>query len=193
MAVETPDARALERQLRQLEKKLVAVHDARWEPATADPRPTLTKRRGAAGPAPYDKFMGAAHTKRATVEHMTKEQREKKRDTLLRKYQPLLDEELRKIDSHFPRSGSQRAKENLIRVRTQVFARRINLEIEKTGHEFGRMTMDEMAAAISGNDEQKETKKEVGGEDTADNKTVIKHRDAKQQFHSTWAPTVRPT
>ena len=140
---------------------------------------------GAAKTPATAKVFEQAQAHRAGIELMSKEAREKQREVLLRKYKPLLDEELRKIDSQFPLSGSQRSKENLVRLRTQVFIRRINLELEKKNHEFGAMSLAEMGVALKSDEDL-----EAGVQDAVPTAGVSK--GAQNQFQSHWTPRVAP-
>lgn len=116
------DIPALEQELRNLDYQIGTAQDKRHThlPARA---------------ADFGTSLAAKMEKHREIRTMSvrqiKDHRRKYSEELLKTYRPLLAEEKRKINLQFPETGSPRSKEQLMALRTEVFTRRMNIEIEK--------------------------------------------------------------
>lgn len=155
----------IEAEIREMESQLLSMHSGGYQPHTGG---ALGERRST------QKKMASLRKGRTEARQTAREAERKLRDELMRKYKPMLDEELwsglipaasprrlrlrramfpagsllpadhvekakikgttrlcSKIELQFPESGSNIAKDKLIKFRQQIFYRRINIELEK--------------------------------------------------------------
>ena len=112
----------IEAEIREMESQLLSMHSGGYQPHTGG---ALGERRST------QKKMASLRKGRTEARQTAREAERKLRDELMRKYKPMLDEELCKIELQFPESGSNIAKDKLIKFRQQIFYRRINIELEK--------------------------------------------------------------
>jgi hypothetical protein len=112
----------IEQEIRGMEVVLVSMHAGNHSPYTDA---ALKDTRS------YSGKLESRQKIREESRQTVMEAEQKMRDELMRKYKPLLDEELVKIELQFPASGSKLAKEKLIKFRHEIFHRRIKIELEK--------------------------------------------------------------
>ena len=167
-AAEPEELSTLKSELRKMERQLVGLHAEQFAPNNA-PRCDTSQSWS------FGEVMAGERERRAEERRAAKERQGKYRDELVRKYKPLMEEELRKIDLQFPTTGSSASKKQLTKLRTQIFARRVDLEIQRWSLEEGRAAAPTPAAAPASPAVPSLLAASI-------------HREATEHFASAWTP-----
>ena len=132
----------LEAELRKLERQMISIHGEQFEP---DARPRCDTSRSAT----FADVATAERKRRDGERRSEKNKQSMYRDQLIKTYKPLLEEELRKIDEHLPQVGTPAHKKILTKIRTQIFVRRVELEVQRWSLEGGVQGADLPSDSVS--------------------------------------------